>query len=136
MIRRPPRSTRSDTLFPYTTLFRSLRLALLVVRHQQRLDGALQALELADLLVDALLGRLEQDLPLVDLAGALLDLLAALRERLQEGDLLVGHLEDVGGQIGDLARRRRLRGRRRRGRGRRGSKIGRASCRDRGGKYG
>src|SRR3546814_9012484 len=24
MIRRPPRSTRSDTLFPYTTLFRSL----------------------------------------------------------------------------------------------------------------
>src|SRR3546814_15664390 len=26
MIRRPPRSTRTDTLFPYTTLFRSLRL--------------------------------------------------------------------------------------------------------------
>src|SRR3546814_3047697 len=24
MIRRPPRSTRTDTLFPYTTLFRSL----------------------------------------------------------------------------------------------------------------
>src|SRR3546814_6535768 len=30
MIRRPPRSTRTDTLFPYTTLFRSHRL---VVRH-------------------------------------------------------------------------------------------------------
>src|SRR3546814_6685149 len=28
MIRRPPRSTRTDTLFPYTTLFRSLRRAL------------------------------------------------------------------------------------------------------------
>src|SRR3546814_5470620 len=27
MIRRPPRSTRTDTLFPYTTLFRSLRAA-------------------------------------------------------------------------------------------------------------
>src|SRR3546814_10982599 len=27
MIRRPPRSTRTYTLFPYTTLFRSLRLA-------------------------------------------------------------------------------------------------------------
>src|SRR3546814_14942664 len=27
MIRRPPRSTRTDTLFPYTTLFRSTRLA-------------------------------------------------------------------------------------------------------------
>src|SRR3546814_15368751 len=25
MIRRPPRSTRTDTRFPYTTLFRSLR---------------------------------------------------------------------------------------------------------------
>src|SRR3546814_476209 len=27
MIRRPPRSTRTDTLFPYTTLFRSCHLA-------------------------------------------------------------------------------------------------------------
>src|SRR3546814_9821441 len=27
MIRRPPRSTRTDTLFPYTTLFRSARTA-------------------------------------------------------------------------------------------------------------
>src|SRR3546814_2429328 len=26
MIRRPPRSTRTDTLFPYTTLFRAARL--------------------------------------------------------------------------------------------------------------
>src|SRR3546814_7233294 len=25
MIRRPPRSTRTDTLFPYTTLFRSIK---------------------------------------------------------------------------------------------------------------
>src|SRR3546814_20832390 len=32
MIRRPPRSTRTDTLFPYTTLFR----APLHVRHQGR----------------------------------------------------------------------------------------------------
>src|SRR3546814_12042652 len=31
MIRRPPRSTRTDTLFPYTTLFRSARHA-----HAQR----------------------------------------------------------------------------------------------------
>src|SRR3546814_18101870 len=27
MLRRPPRSTRTDTLFPYTTLFRSCRCA-------------------------------------------------------------------------------------------------------------
>src|SRR3546814_13133295 len=31
MIRRPPRSTRTDTLFPYTTLFRSLLALALVV---------------------------------------------------------------------------------------------------------
>src|SRR3546814_6803175 len=30
MIRRPPRSTRTDTLFPYTTLFRSLTLTITV----------------------------------------------------------------------------------------------------------
>src|SRR3546814_13172755 len=37
MIRRPPRSTRTDTLFPYTTLFRSLageRSALSIVADQ------------------------------------------------------------------------------------------------------
>src|SRR3546814_11040808 len=28
MMRRPPRSTRTDTLFPYTTLFRSRRMVL------------------------------------------------------------------------------------------------------------
>src|SRR3546814_14267802 len=33
MIRRPPRSTRTDTLFPYTTLFRS----------QQRVDAGMIA---------------------------------------------------------------------------------------------
>src|SRR3546814_18062373 len=31
MIRRPPRSTRTDTLFPYTTLFRSLFLRLVAI---------------------------------------------------------------------------------------------------------
>src|SRR3546814_4061939 len=33
MIRRPPRSTRTDTLFPYTTLFRSLHLVPQVGQH-------------------------------------------------------------------------------------------------------
>src|SRR3546814_13914069 len=36
MIRRPPRSTRTDTLFPYTTLFRSGRPD--VAPQKQRLD--------------------------------------------------------------------------------------------------
>src|SRR3546814_5791020 len=36
MIRRPPRSTRTDTLFPYTTLFRSHRQARPAVRRHAR----------------------------------------------------------------------------------------------------
>src|SRR3546814_1578851 len=44
MIRRPPRSTRTDTLFPYTTLFRSgLRIHLL--DQLQRLGIAAEAAE-------------------------------------------------------------------------------------------
>jgi hypothetical protein len=38
MIRRPPRSTQPTTLFPYTTLFRSARLAALEER-LARLEG-------------------------------------------------------------------------------------------------
>src|SRR3546814_2032735 len=36
MIRRPPRSTRTDTLFPYTTLFRSRWDASVVCGHTHR----------------------------------------------------------------------------------------------------
>src|SRR3546814_4115244 len=36
MIRLPPRSTRTDTLFPYTTLFRSVRPVAVRSRHQDR----------------------------------------------------------------------------------------------------
>src|SRR3546814_5476069 len=39
MIRRPPRSTRSDTLFPYTTLFRSRTLGGLHHQRAQRQAG-------------------------------------------------------------------------------------------------
>src|SRR3546814_1498944 len=46
MIRRPPRSTRTDTLFPYTTLFRSGALVgQLAVEHDFRVTGALELLE-------------------------------------------------------------------------------------------
>src|SRR3546814_6108066 len=38
MIRRPPRSTRTDTLFPYTTLFRSVAAA----DHHHRLAVGVQ----------------------------------------------------------------------------------------------
>src|SRR3546814_1412660 len=39
MIRRPPRSTRTDTLFPYTTLFRSVKfknLGLVIIDEEHR----------------------------------------------------------------------------------------------------
>src|SRR3546814_3668552 len=39
MIRRPPRSTRTDTLFPYTTLFRSRRYACLCPRDCPQAPG-------------------------------------------------------------------------------------------------
>src|SRR3546814_13101324 len=38
MIRRPPRSTRTDTLFPYTTLFRSVLLQVLAAVVGEQLD--------------------------------------------------------------------------------------------------
>src|SRR3546814_11051251 len=40
MIRRPPRSTRTDTLFPYTTLFRSQLVGGGDVQHVQALNAA------------------------------------------------------------------------------------------------
>src|SRR3546814_10977679 len=47
MIRRPPRSTRTDTLFPYTTLFRSLvaLVALLRLQRHRRDRSRLQPRE-------------------------------------------------------------------------------------------
>src|SRR3546814_6442373 len=46
MIRRPPRSTRTDTLFPYTTLFRSHLRG--VVRGVGRYHGQATGLDLGD----------------------------------------------------------------------------------------
>src|SRR3546814_1514025 len=40
MIPRPPRSTRTDTLFPYTTLFRSIRNSNLELRQGSIVNGA------------------------------------------------------------------------------------------------
>src|SRR3546814_9990232 len=47
-IRRPPRSTRADTLFPYTTLFRSV-VAREIVRAQKLADLHLHKLLVVDL---------------------------------------------------------------------------------------
>src|SRR3546814_18268164 len=61
MIRRPPRATRTDTLFPYTTLFRSLRVPPNVGEGLRTLlDGARQGRRFATL-------SLEQQRDVLDL---------------------------------------------------------------------
>src|SRR3546814_348369 len=42
MIRRPPRSTRTDTLFPYTTLFRSGKIGEIIAVRSRNLEHALR----------------------------------------------------------------------------------------------
>src|SRR3546814_4378757 len=48
MIRRPPRSTRTDTLFPYTTLFRSLGQRVAVVGGHPASIGRLHGEDLVE----------------------------------------------------------------------------------------
>src|SRR3546814_18445137 len=57
MIRRPPRSTRTDTLFPYTTLFRSQPLREVAPlppyrRHQRAASPVTRASDRADISTD------------------------------------------------------------------------------------
>src|SRR3546814_21042407 len=62
MIRRPPRSTRTDTLFPYTTLFRSLRMLERADRGHDVGHQRLFAAAVAEILAD----RLREILGMVD----------------------------------------------------------------------
>src|SRR3546814_14291170 len=64
MIRRPPRSTRTDTLFPYTTLFRS-READIALRLARPRGGTVLArrIERLDYAVCAPAARAPKDLP-------------------------------------------------------------------------
>src|SRR3546814_194283 len=74
MIRRPPRSTRTDTLFPYPTLFRSDNQRKLIVQFA-RLDRDGRVLYgVGDLLI--------QIMPGIYLSGCLLD----DRQRMDEAD--------------------------------------------------
>src|SRR3546814_348308 len=76
MIRLPPRATRTDTLFPYTTLCRSEEGAnaaeVLVVLVTQHTGTSLHALFLEALLGEALLGLLRVDAKML---GQTLDVL-------------------------------------------------------------
>src|SRR3546814_14381652 len=72
MIRRPPRSTRTDTLFPYTTLFRSQQADLR--------PGLLEALD-GDLAIDPR----HHHLPVARITGAL------HRDQVAVEDAVVAH---------------------------------------------
>src|SRR3546814_2154327 len=84
MIRRPPRSTRTDTLFPYTTLFRSTRAnALLLICAFWRYGGAIFEF------VWDIMAKEE----LLEMRGQVVELLpnAMFRVRLENDHEILGH---------------------------------------------
>src|SRR3546814_345617 len=91
MIRRPPRSTRTDTLFPYTTLFRSILAQV----------DALVLVELVDQVVDDALVEVLAGEEGVAVGRQHLELLLAV----DVGDLDDRHVEGAAAQVvhGDLA---------------------------------
>src|SRR3546814_8076875 len=81
MIRRPPRSTRTDTLFPYTTLFRS-------ARFYDRVTGRLDAFAPHSKKIHVDIDRssvnknVRVDLPVIaDVGHALADMIRVWKER-------------------------------------------------------
>src|SRR3546814_13782279 len=72
MIRRPPRSTRTDTLFPYTTLFRSARLAHAGSAGDDVVGALLDAAETFVHLLDQPVGETRGARVLVDAVDAVL----------------------------------------------------------------
>src|SRR3546814_13899253 len=109
MIRRPPRSTRTDTLFPYTTLFRSTLVGPDIETALVEREGVGQAAHGGAPL------RMKQAL------GGHVMGNAAIGERLQ--NRLVPHLGDPRAAVAPQTRVRRTRFAHR--------WIGRASCRER-----
>src|SRR3546814_17374169 len=94
MCRRPPRSTRTDTLFPYTTLFRSGDDTDFGVAVEQPGSFAHRQLALdrqADALAGAAVGKLAQD---ARSAGKIRLLAAAFRQ----GDRQIG-LDRIGRRV-------------------------------------
>src|SRR3546814_19211453 len=123
MIRRPPRSTRTDTLFPYTTLFRSGALVDIEVevdrieRDDPRQDGLVRRDEIADgdeVAVDAAADR-RPDLGVLEVE------LRVVESRLRALPLDLGSAELVLALVAGAHR---------------DVEIGRAPCRERGGPCG
>src|SRR3546814_17964047 len=79
MLRRPPRYTLTDTLFPYTTLFRSERRLATIVLGQERLAIALHgAIEIIEIGVLAIAGGIDARCLAVGVAADDLRFLVAL----------------------------------------------------------
>src|SRR3546814_3572176 len=98
MIRRPTISTRTDTLFPYTTLFRSEDDA--GRPHELRHDDALGAVDHEGALVGHHREVPHEDRLLLDLAGGRVDEAGPHEDRSGEGHVLLLALLD-----GELRRR-------------------------------
>src|SRR3546814_4327466 len=107
MIRRPPRSTRTDTLFPYTTLFRSEEAAAVAdidlrIIEQDLAERADRGQRRAQLVADR---REELVLHAVELLEARIGLAQLGGQRLQLARLLlqaVAVLDDLRGFLEDL----------------------------------
>src|SRR3546814_7386193 len=84
MIRRPPRSTRTDTLFPYTTLFRSTGAMTIEFDHHY------------GLLVRQMLCDVELGFALVECDGQ--------RPRFRDGAVVVGRSEEHTSELQSLMR--------------------------------
>src|SRR3546814_13991274 len=70
MIRRPPRSTRTDTLFPYTTLFRSAWLPAVIIHLLVRARYESQRVSLLRAEIDNVHNRfLHRSGPMPEMAG-------------------------------------------------------------------
>src|SRR3546814_17433037 len=81
MLRRPPRSTRTDTLFPYTTLFRAVAVAARsgVLRVDEELHLSVLPAEDEDPVVITLRANLDLRIGEVQLAEVILAVAAQVR---------------------------------------------------------
>src|SRR3546814_6569582 len=87
MIRRPPRSTRTDTLFPYTTLFRSrAELFEITERHAAGKALAIKLLAARDLYLRLDRQRVDDaDPDAVKATGGRISLAVELADRMEHG---------------------------------------------------
>src|SRR3546814_12144868 len=102
MLRRPPRSTRTDTLFPYTTLFRSHR-----GKARRKIDEALLLLDLADIGQDQSSGLLSARGPLAPITEK--TWVHLQRFRLAQQLCVGGRILAAGGVQGNIGQPRQCR---------------------------